>query len=72
MKLGYCRVRTKDQNLTQQRDALRKAGCERVYEDIASGAKEDRPELARLLEMARGAILSWFGSWIGWRAPSAT
>ena len=61
MKLGYARCSTKDQNLEQQRKALRAAGCERIFEDVASGAKEDRPELARLLDMARpgDTIVVW-------------
>jgi DNA invertase Pin-like site-specific DNA recombinase len=53
MFLGYARVSTTDQDLALQLDALKAAGCERVYEETASGAKEDRPELARLLDNAR-------------------
>src|SRR3546814_15847910 len=33
-----------------QLDALRRAGCERVFTEKASGARDDRPELARILE----------------------
>ncbi len=53
MKLGYARVSTDDQNLDLQRDALKRAGCDRVYEEKASGGKTDRPELLRLLDAAR-------------------
>ena len=53
MKLGYARVSSDDQNLDLQRDALKKAGCERVYEEKESGGKVDRPQLQRLLEALR-------------------
>lgn len=53
MLIGYARVSTDDQTLDLQRDALRAAGCERVFEDQASGAKADRPGLKRTLEEVR-------------------
>jgi len=53
MKVGYARVSSDDQNLDLQRDALRLAGCERVYEEKESGGKVDRPELLRLFEALR-------------------
>ncbi|HEV7447895.1 MAG TPA: recombinase family protein, partial [Steroidobacteraceae bacterium] len=33
MLVGYARVSTLDQNLDLQRDALRKVGCERLFEE---------------------------------------
>lgn len=41
MLIGYVRISTDDQLLDLQRDAMAKAGCERVFEDTASGAKAD-------------------------------
>ena len=53
MKLGYARVSTDDQTLDRQRERLREAGCERLFEEKMSGARRDRPELARLLDQLR-------------------
>ncbi len=53
MLLGYARVSTGDQTLNLQRDALNAAGCERVFEETASGAKCDRPLLQEAIDYAR-------------------
>jgi len=53
MLMGYMRVSTEDQNLDMQRDALAKAGCEQVFEDKASGARDDRPGLADAMSHLR-------------------
>jgi len=53
MKIGYARISTKDQNLNMQLDALQKAGCEKIYEETASGLKSDRPILTGLLSHLR-------------------
>ena len=53
MKIGYARVSTKDQKLELQIDALKKAGCEKIYQDIASGAKTERPELNQMIDNIR-------------------
>jgi DNA invertase Pin-like site-specific DNA recombinase len=46
------RVSTEDQHLYMQRDALEKVGCEKLFEDTASGARYDRPGLAQALSSA--------------------
>jgi DNA invertase Pin-like site-specific DNA recombinase len=51
--IGYARVSTTDQNLDLQRDALAKAGCERIFTDQMSGAKAERPGLEQALSHAR-------------------
>ena len=53
MKIGYARVSTRDQKSDLQVDALKAAGCERVYQDVASGAKTARPALDELLGQLR-------------------
>lgn len=58
MKIGYARVSTSDQNLTSQIDVLRQAGCQKIYQDIASGSKAERPGLDDLMKVIRpGDIL---------------
>lgn len=53
MRIGYARVSTADQSLDMQVSALEAAGCERIYEEKASGRKTDREELAKLLDYIR-------------------
>jgi DNA invertase Pin-like site-specific DNA recombinase len=58
MLVGYARVSTQEQDLTLQLDALRSAGCEKVFEEKASGAQRERPALQTALEyMRRGDTL---------------
>jgi DNA invertase Pin-like site-specific DNA recombinase len=61
MKIGYARVSTRDQNLDLQLDALKQAGCERIYQDVASGSKTARPALDDLLGQlrARDVLVIW-------------
>lgn len=53
MLIGYARVSTLDQNLDLQKKSLLEAGCEKIYEDAASGTASDRPGLNLLLEVLR-------------------
>jgi DNA invertase Pin-like site-specific DNA recombinase len=61
MIIGYARVSTRDQNLDLQRDALSRAGAERIFEDDASGARDDRPGLADALSHVRSGdcLIVW-------------
>ena len=59
MKIGYARVSTAEQSLDLQTDALKAAGCERIFHDVASGAKDERQGLAEAIEYARsGDVLT--------------
>ena len=54
MLVGYARVSTQDQNLDLQRDALTKAGCEKIFEEKKSGkAGTKRPEFEAALASLR-------------------
>lgn len=53
MLIGYARVSTRGQDLDQQQVALAGAGCGRIFSEKESGAKRDRPELARMLDHLR-------------------
>ncbi|RVP06945.1 recombinase family protein [Sinorhizobium meliloti] len=51
--IGYARVSTRDQTVAAQLDALRKVECARIFEETASGANRDRPQLAAALDYMR-------------------
>lgn len=53
MLIGYSRISSPGQNHALQIDALKRAGCERVFVETATGTKADRPELAKALDYAR-------------------
>ncbi len=53
MLVGYARVSTLDQNPSLQTDALREAGCEKIFVEKTSGARLERPQLKIALEFLR-------------------
>ena len=70
--VGYARISTGDQDVALQLDALKKAGCKRIFQDRASGAKAERPGLAEALTYLGRATFLSSGSSTGWGAPSRT
>ena len=53
MRFGYTRVSTVAQTVHQQHDALKAAGVSRILSDTMSGARDDRPGLAALMDQLR-------------------
>jgi DNA invertase Pin-like site-specific DNA recombinase len=53
MLIGYARISTTDQTSALQEDALKSAGCEKIFTDIASGSRTDRPGLTEALDFVR-------------------
>lgn len=61
-KIGYARVSTKDQNLEMQIEAMKHAGCDKIYMEKKSGRKiKNRPVLRRLLKQSTAGdiIIVW-------------
>ena len=52
-RVGYARVSSVAQNLDGQTDALRAAGCEKIFADTVSGKLAERPELSLCLGYLR-------------------
>ena len=61
MLIGYARVSTRDQNPDLQLDALGEAGCGKIFTEQRSGARRDRPELAKALAYVRAGdvLVTW-------------
>lgn len=53
MRIGYARVSTKEQNLEIQLEALKAAGCEKIFSEKLSGRLQSRPELDACLNFIR-------------------
>ncbi len=71
MKYGYARVSTKDQILNLQIDALKNAGCHKIFQEIAKGTKTDRIEWIKLLNEIRSGdtLVIWKLDRIGRSLP---
>ncbi len=52
-RIGYIRVSTDKQNLELQEDSLKTVDCYKIFRDVASGAKSDRPGLSECLDYIR-------------------
>jgi DNA invertase Pin-like site-specific DNA recombinase len=50
MIYGYARVSTDGQSVEAQVRQLAKAGCSKVFREVASGAKTDRAQLRKALD----------------------
>jgi DNA invertase Pin-like site-specific DNA recombinase len=61
MKYGYARVSTNSQELNLQIDALKKAGCQKIFKEIAKGTKTERCKLNELLALVKpgDSIIIW-------------
>ena len=53
MKIGYARVSTKEQHLDMQLEALKAAGCEKIFSEKMTGRQQNRPELDACLNFLR-------------------
>jgi DNA invertase Pin-like site-specific DNA recombinase len=53
LKIGYARVSTDTQTHDGQIAALRTAGCDKIFTEVASGARKDRPALVQALDYLR-------------------
>lgn len=53
MKIGYARVSTREQHLDMQLEALRAAGCEKIFSEKMTGRQQNRPELDACLNFLR-------------------
>src|SRR3546814_16033746 len=61
--VGYARVSTRDQSPALQLNALREAGCEKVFTEKASGAQRDRPALRAALDGSVAKIVKLEHAW---------
>jgi DNA invertase Pin-like site-specific DNA recombinase len=61
MKIGYMRISRGEQTTALQEDALANAHCDKIFRDVMSGAKDERPQFVEMLKFARPAdtIVVW-------------
>ena len=61
MLIGYARVTTEDQKLDLQHDALHASGCEKIFDETASGASSRLPIREELIDYARSGdtVVVW-------------
>ena len=59
MKVGYARVSTTAQDHALQIDALKAAGCDRIFEKRSGKSVDGRPEFKRLMRALNPAMSSW-------------
>lgn len=61
MRIGYARVSSQEQDTQAQITALEQAGCQKIFQEKASGGRWDRPELHRLLDQLRAddVVVVW-------------
>jgi len=52
-RIGYARVSSVGQNLDSQMDALREAGCEKIFTDKMTGSRLDRPGWDQMMAYVR-------------------
>ncbi len=69
---GYARVSTLDQNPRLQRDALKAAGCEKIFTDRASGKLDRRPDWTSCSSVCWPMTRWWCGAWTASDAASGT
>lgn len=53
MIIGYVRVSRNEQNLEHQLDALKKIGCEQIFQEKISGGEKERSQYLKMIELLK-------------------